>query len=101
MTLPLTRRVKDSRVFSSSLSALEVEVFAVSLHLSRRRRARRRARRRRRRRRLAFFSFSWKKSDMKRQDRCLVFATPHRVTKSVKKHRNKNVTLQCEGNWIA
>ena len=67
MTLPPTRRVKDSRVFSSSLSALEVEVFAVSLHLSRRRRARRRARRRR----LAFFSFSWKKSDMKRQDRCL------------------------------
>jgi hypothetical protein len=48
MTLPPTRRVKDSRVFSSSLSALEVEVFAVSLRLSRRRRARRR-------RRLAFF----------------------------------------------
>lgn len=58
--LPPTRRGKDSRVFSSSLSALEVEVFAVSLHLSRRRRARRR-------RRLAFFFLSWKKSDMKRR----------------------------------
>ena len=89
MTLPPTRRVKDSRVFSSSLSKLEVEVFAVSLRLSRRRC--------RRRRvvvvwRFFFFLLEKERYEETGQVSCLwQGATPHRVTKSVKKHGNKNV----------